>query len=231
MDIDFLLTQKGEVGLLSSENLFKKVSGVLFDHENGRLALEYTDMDYLDLNIPIEEEYFNILNMCLMIHIGTVKNGNISQAYQVPLMFLNDPYRTEIFKHVTPPSKPLESFHYFIKSCVLGQPVHRKDTGDESTLGCILGNNQPSDLKFAPHLARRYAIESKPEFIESPDRFSAPAMGMGTNSGTGSSSAHTIDISRYYKKPKPGADNADKNHNKNKKGKGGKSGKEDNGGK
>ncbi|MCB1592150.1 MAG: hypothetical protein KDI90_06825 [Alphaproteobacteria bacterium] len=176
MDIDFLLTDKGEVGLLSSENFVKKIAGILFDHETGRMTLEYTDMDYLDLNIPVEPEFFNVLDMALMIHIGAVKNNHISQAYQVPLMFLNDPYRVEIFQHVRPPPKPLESFFYFISSCVLGQPVHRKDAGDEDTLGCILGDTLPSMLEFAPHLARRKAIESRPEFAFSPQ---APVLGLG----------------------------------------------------
>ncbi|MCB9977522.1 MAG: hypothetical protein H6858_08000 [Rhodospirillales bacterium] len=91
-------------------------------------------------------------------------------------MFLNDPYRGEIFKHVRTPPKPLESFFYFITHCVLGQPVHRKDAGDEDTLGCILGDTLPSALKFAPHMERRRAIESRPEFVYSPN---APGIGLG----------------------------------------------------
>lgn len=182
MDIDFLLTDKGEVGLLSSENFIKKAAGILFDHDTGRLTIEYTDMDYLDLNIPVEPEFFNMLDMSLLIHIGAVKNDHISQAYQVPLMFLNDPYRGEIFKHVRPPPKPLESFFYFISSCVLGQPVHRKDAGDEDTLGCILGDTLPSMLKFAPHLERRKAIESRPEYAYTPQ---APGLGLGGNASSG----------------------------------------------
>ncbi|MBK6896027.1 MAG: hypothetical protein IPH06_05490 [Alphaproteobacteria bacterium] len=176
MDVDFLLTETGDVGLLSSENLFKKVAGILFDHENGRMTLEYTDMDYLDLNIPVEPEFFGTLDLALFIHVGAVKNNFISQAYQVPLMFLNDPYRGEIFKHVRTPPKPLESYFYFISHCVLGQPVHRLDAGDEDTLGCILGDTLPSELKFAPHLERRKAIESRPEFAYTPN---APTMGLG----------------------------------------------------
>ncbi len=199
MDIDFLLTEQGDVGLLSSENLFKKVVGILFDHETGRFTLEYADMDYLDLNIPVEEEFFHILDTCLMIHIGAVKNAHISQAYQVPLMFLNDPYRAEVFQHVSPPSKPLQAFDYFIKACVLGQPVHRKDAGDEDTLGCILGDNMPSDLKFAPHLARRQAIESRPEFVQAPN---SPVFGFGNGSSTQPNRQQPVDLRRTDERPK-----------------------------
>lgn len=198
MDIDFLLTENGEVGLLSSENFIKKVAGILFDHDTGRLTIEFTDMDYLDLNIPVEPEFFKVLDLSLLIHVGAVKNDHISQAYQVPLMFLNDPYRVEIFKHVRPPPKPLESFFYFISSCVLGQPVHRKDAGDEDTLGCILGDTLPSMLKFAPHLERRKAIESRPEFAYTPQ---APGMGLGGN--TSSSIIHPAERAKIAKGKRP----------------------------
>ncbi len=186
MDIDLLITPNGQAGLLSSENLVKKTIGILFDPENGMMSLEFADMDHLDLNIPVEEEFFERLDHCPQIHIGAIKDGKISQAYQVPLMFVNDPYRAEAFQNLQPPSKPLAAFYYFVKNCVLGQPVHRDDAGDEETSGCILGDAAPSGLEFAKHLARRHGMEIGN--IAAP-QMNAPGMGLG---GGGSSST------RYY---------------------------------
>ena len=85
MNIDLLFTQNGEAGLISSENLVKKASGIVLDTKNGVLTLEYVDSDYLELNIPVESEFFPTLDFVGRIHVGAVKNGNIAQAYQIPL--------------------------------------------------------------------------------------------------------------------------------------------------
>lgn len=181
MNIDLLFTAKNEAGLICSENLAKKAIGVLFDPENGMMSIEYADADHMDLNIPVEEEFYARLDFIPHLHIGAVHGGKIAQAYQVPLMLLNDPYRGEVLRHVQPPQKPLAAFDYFIKSCVFGQPVHRDDAGDEDTLGCILGEAQPANLEFAPHLARRHTFEAAPEAAPS---INAPGLGLGGSSGS-----------------------------------------------
>ncbi len=183
MNIDLLITPEGEAGLLCSENLIKKSVGVIFDEKNGIFSLEFTDMDDMELNIPVEEEFFACLDQSALLHIGAVIGGKIAQAYQAPLMFLNDPYRAEAFRDVKAPKKPLAAFEYFIKRCVLGQPVHRDDAGDEDTSSCILGEALPSSLEFAPHLARRHTMEVAPTAAP---HMSGPGMGMG---GGGSSGA------------------------------------------
>tara|TARA_B100001989_G_C24549255_1_gene473156 strand:- start:2650 stop:3267 length:618 start_codon:yes stop_codon:yes gene_type:complete len=184
MDIDLLFTPRGESGLLASENFVKKVVGVILDTDSGHLSLEFVDMDHLDLNIPVEEEFFERMDMSPHMQIGAVKEGNIAQAYQVPLMILNDPYRAKAFSNMKPPKRPLEAFNYFIKSCVLGQPVHRDDAGDEDSLGCILGETQPSALAFAPHLARQHMFETANPTAAP----SMPGMGLGGSSSGGGGS-------------------------------------------
>ena len=180
MNIDLLFTSTGEAGLLASRNFFKKISGAVFDAESGHLTLEYSDMDFIELNIPIESEYNATLDMCPIIHLGAVHNGTIAQAYQVPFMFLDDPYRMEAFKDMTPPSNPLLAFDYFIKACVFGQPVHREDLGDENAMGCILGEAAPSSLQFEPQLARRAALEAGPRIV--PQGPAGPGLGGGGRS-------------------------------------------------
>jgi hypothetical protein len=179
MNIDLLFTAKGEAGLISSENLVQKVAGVVYDTQSGLLTLEYVDMDFLELNIPVESEFNATLDMCPQIHVGAVKDGNIAQAYQVPFMFLDDPYRAEAFQSVTQQRNPLEAFNYFVKSTVFGQPVHRDDLGDDDTMGCVLGDAVPSALQFAPHLARRHQMEVAPKSAPSGPGPSAPGLGGG----------------------------------------------------
>lgn len=180
MDIDLLFTQEGAAGLIANENFVKKVLGIILDTKSGELSAEFIDGDYLEMNIPVEGEYFATLDYCPLIHVGAVKNGNIAQAYQVPLMFADDPYRNQNQQAIAP-DKPLAAFGYFLKSCVFGQPVHRSDLGNESTMGCILGDATPSSLQFAPHLERQHAFEVKPTMAPQ----NIPGLGLGGSSGGG----------------------------------------------
>lgn len=182
MNIDLLVTPQHQTGLLASENLVKKAIGVLFDNENNMLSLEFSDMDHMDLNIPVEPEFHGTLDANALIQIGAVKEGKIAQAYQVPLMFLNDPYRAEAFDKIETPKQPLAAFYYFVKNCVLGQPVHRDDAGDESTAGCILGDAAPASLEFAQHLARRHGMELGTHAAAMPTN--TPGMGLGGSGGS-----------------------------------------------
>lgn len=192
MNIDLLFTQSGEAGLISSANLVKKASGVVFDTVSGLLTIEYSDMDFVELNIPVEKEFHATLDACPQIHIGSVKEGQIAQAYQVPFMFLDDPYRMEIFKGSSAPQNPLQAFGYFVKTCVFGQPVHRDDLGDEAAMGCILGDAVPSSLQFAPQLARRASLEAAPTIA--PQGPAGPGLGGGGGGRAGQirASGHTL---------------------------------------
>ncbi len=162
MNIDLLFTAKGEAGLISSEILIKKAAGIVLDTQTGTLTIEFADMDYLELNIPVDSTFFRDLDQCPHLHIGAIQNAAISQAYQAPLMFQDDPYRSELFSDMTPVETPLIAFNRFITLCKKGQPVHRIHLGDESAMGCILGDATPASLTFAPHLARRHTMETTP---------------------------------------------------------------------
>ena len=178
MDIDILFTEHGEAGLISSENPITKAVGVLFDPATGIMTLEYTDMDFLEMNIPVDAEFFGLLDRCPQLHFGVVKGGNIGQAYQVPLMFLDDPYRGQKLAQVSQLQNPLVAFDYFVKECVSGQPVHRDDLNDDNLVS-VLGEAAPSALQFAPHLARRHSLEAAPRIA--PGGPAAP--GLGTSGG------------------------------------------------
>ncbi|MFP4098770.1 MAG: hypothetical protein ACLFP8_06085 [Alphaproteobacteria bacterium] len=198
MNIDLLVSQKGEAGLLCSENLVKKVLSAILDLESGELSLEFVDMDHMELNIPIEESFYEYLDAKPFIHIGSVKDGKVGQAYQTPLHFLNDPYRMQLLKYATLPDKPLVTFHYFIRNCVLGQPAHRGDMGDEDTIGCILGEVAPASLEFAPQLAKRVGFEM--QNIPLPE-FNAPGLGLGGGRSKPQSSGYYNQIQENRSSP------------------------------
>lgn len=187
MDIDLLLTNESEAGLICSENLAKKAVGILFDNSTGLMNIEFADMDTLDFNIPIDQEFWESLEFNPTIHIGAVKDGQIAQAYQVPLMFLDDPYRGEKLGRVHQSPRPLLAFNAFVTRCIIGQPVHREDLGDESNAGCVLGDASPASLQFAPHLARQHALEVRPTAAPSAPGMSAPGLGGGGGSRSGGS--------------------------------------------
>lgn len=183
MNIDLLFTDKGEAGLISNENLVKKIAGVVLDTQSGVLTLEFVDMDFQEMNIPIDIDFFGALDKISQMHFGAVKECNIAQAYQIPMMFLDDPYRNEALARMKTLDNPLAAFGYFIKSCTKGQPVHRDDLADEKAMGCVLGDFVPASLQFAPHLARRHQIEVAPKAAPS-----APGIGPGLGSSSGGGS-------------------------------------------
>ena len=184
MDIDLLFTRQGEAGLICNENLVQKALGLVFDKKTGMLTLEFADMNYMDMNIPVESSFHETLDYCPQIHVGAVKNGHIAQAYQIPFMFLDDPYRAEALRNIQQRENPLAAFEHFVTNCVAGQPVHRDDLGNEDSMGCILGDASPSALQFAPHLARRHALEIAPKLAPG-----AVPSGPGLGSSGGASSA------------------------------------------
>lgn len=181
MNIDLLFTETGEAGLIASENPIQKAIGIVLDTQTGILTAEYADMDYTEYNIPVEADYFAALDQIQTIHLGAIKNGNISQAYQIPLLFSDDPYRTAQMGQTPQRPNPLMAFEFFVKSCIAGQPVHRQDLGDENAMGCILGDAIPSSLQFAPHLARRLGMEASPKANPALNLGpSAPGLGLGS---------------------------------------------------
>lgn len=191
MDIDLLFTESGEAGLLSNQNLIKKALGALIDTQTGLFSIEYNDGDYLEFNIPVEQDYFPWLDRVQQIHVGAIKEGEISQAYQIPLMFADDPYRGDSYGQAQAARNPLVAFEYFVKSCVAGQPVHREDLGDEDKMGCILGDASPSSLQFAPHLARRHSLEASPNAAPSGPGPAGPGLGGGGGSTGGGYTTRT----------------------------------------
>lgn len=197
MNIDLLITPRGEIGLLSNQNLVTKAIGAIYDRDANSLSLEFETQDPIDLNIPVENEFYGYIDQSPLIQFGSVIEGNIAQAYQVPLAVLGDVERTRAFQHVQPNDRPLQTFYYFIKNCSFGQPVHREDAGNEETSGPVSGEANLSSLEFAPHLARRHSMEMNPAAAP---QMNVPGLGLGGSPGGGGT---------YYSPPSKTSDQED----------------------
>jgi len=186
MNIDLLLTNQGEPGLVSDKAFGHPVAGVMYDAESGMMSLEFSDADSLELNIPVDTETGQYLRNTFEIQVGIIERGVIADNRQVPLVLLNDPFGGGNAGHFpVAPRKSVIAFESFMNRCTNGQPVHRDDLGaDLHTSGSILGSVSPAVLQFAPHLARQKTMEASPHLAPSAP---APGMGMGGGGSAGGS--------------------------------------------
>ena len=182
MNIDLLFSADHEAGLITNANFVQKAIGVTFDPAASLLTIEFADMDMLDMNIPLDQTFSGALQHCELLYLGAVIDGTIAQAYQVPLMFLDDPYRAEALGRGQHP-QPLAAFNHFVKNCTIGQPVHRDDLDNDESMGCVLGEASPSALQFAPHLQRQHGLEIQPTAAPSAPGFNAPGLGSAGGGG------------------------------------------------
>lgn len=182
MNIDLLYSEDGEPGLIASQNFVQKIAGVLYSAESGEFTLEFRDMETLELNIPVEESFAGPLHHAMTIHIGACKDGHIAQAYNVPLIVSDNPYGTQGLPVPVDEQRELVAFSNFIKRCVVGQPVHREDLGDEISIASVLGDASPAQLAFAPHLAQRHQLQAAPKAGPSVNvpGFTVPGFGGGS---------------------------------------------------
>ncbi len=201
MNIDLLLTKRGEAGLVGDMGFKSPVAGVMFDVSDSCLTLEFSNMDAMELNVPVEEMFAELLWGQSVIQIGTITNGMVTDNRQVPLMLINDPYHGQ-GRH--PPEKPTVSvlaFEAFLKSCTDGQPAHRDDLGNELSSSGVLAGVNPAVLKFAPNLVRQRAMEISPKAAPAAaPRMAGPSGpgGMGEGGGGGG-----ITPSRQMRPPPP----------------------------
>lgn len=160
MNIDLLLSQDGQMALVSDRRLTRTVAGVAFDALTGLMTLEFADDDPLDLNIPVEQDFGKNFDLMISIYIGAIENGVIADARRVPVMLINDPFGGgNTGRFAVRPGQALAAFEAVLKKCTAGQPVHRDDLGDEGSAGGVMGGINPAVLQFSPQLARQHAIE------------------------------------------------------------------------
>lgn len=183
MNIDLLLANNGEAGLVCDRAAGSPVAGIMFDSDTGLLSIEYTELDPLDLNIPVDDSYVELLYYATSIHIGTIVDGEIRENRQVPVLLLNDPAANNDRARFAKPRSSVIAFERFLKACVKGQPIHREDLADESASGSVMGGMSAALMKFAPNLVRQRTMEIAPTLA--PKGPNAPGLHLGGGGGRG----------------------------------------------
>ena len=200
MNIDLLLTSKGEAGLVCDQAAGSPVAGIMFDSDTGLMTIEYTEIDPLDLNIPVDDSYIEMLYYATSIHIGTIIDGEIRDNRQVPILLLNDPAANSDRARFVKPRSSVIAFERFMKDCIKGQPLHREDLADESASGSVMGGMSAAILKFAPNLVRQRTMEIAPTLA--PKGPNAPGLGLG-GGRNGNRSVNTGQVNPMRGRPPP----------------------------
>lgn len=91
MNIDLLMNKDGDFGLVATGRFAAKVSGVIFDHKELQLSLEFADMmESMILNVPVDPDYTDRLSRKSKMHVVGTDKKLIHEAYSVPLYHVND---------------------------------------------------------------------------------------------------------------------------------------------
>lgn len=182
MNIDLFLTQHNEAGLVCAGVFPQAVAGVILDAQTSEFTLEFTDGETFHLNIPMEEAHREKLLFSHRMFVGFLDDKKLADSYEVPLLYLNDPYGSE-FGQNSPLSKAKRSipaFEQFMKRCEFAQALHRDNLGDEGTSRSVLQGVNPNKLDYTPALARQRQLEA----VAVPTVQNAPQMGLGGGAAT-----------------------------------------------
>jgi stage V sporulation protein K len=196
MNIDLLVTKRGEAGLVCDSEPELPLVEVHYHAGSGVMVLEFEEAESLELNIPIEEENGNSLRELVEIHFGVVEKGVITAVRQAPLNLV-DAVRPSGALRALPARTSPTAFEIFMRCCSAGQPVHRAQVADESSVTSVLKGVSPALLKFAPNLARLQTQEMMPGY--QPPQLAPPAPSLGGTSPVPRNPPRTIE----HAKPNP----------------------------
>lgn len=179
MNIDLFHTGHNEAGLVCDGGFASAVIGIILDAQTHELTLEFEDGGTFHLNIPIELDHKEKMLFAHRMYVGYLVGGLLTDAFEVPLLYLNDPYGSE-FGQNSPLSKPKRSvlaFEQFMKRCHFAQGLHRENLGDESMARSVLRGADPHALQYSPALLRQLQMASIPRAATAPQM---PGLGGGT---------------------------------------------------
>lgn len=182
MNIDLFLTRQSEAGLICGGTFDTPVLGVIHDAQTQEITLEFTNGDTLHLNIPVEETYREKLLFARKVYIGYFEDAYLTDAFEVPLYYLNDPYGSAFGDPATLPKarRAVIAFEQFMKRCTFAQGVNRDNLGDEGHARSVLRGINPQALKYSPALQRQIQLAAAARLQEAPQ---APGPG-GAMGGT-----------------------------------------------
>lgn len=176
MNIDLFLTGQSEAALVSNAAFAGTVVGIILDAQTHELTLEFGNGDTFHLNIPMEAMHREKLLFAHRMYVGFLEGGYLTDAFEVPLLYLNDPYGSD-FGQTTPLSTPKRSvvaFEQFMKRCNFAQALHRDNLGDEDSARSVLRGVDPYALQYAPTLQRQIQMNATPKISAGPQ---APGLG------------------------------------------------------
>lgn len=178
MNIDLFHTGHNEAGLVCDGSFPAPVIGVILDAQTHELTLEFGDGNTFHLNIPIEVGHKEKMLFAHRMYVGYLVDGLLTDAFEVPLLYLNDPYGSE-FGQNTPLAQPKRSvvaFEQFMKRCHFAQGLHRDNLGDEDSARSVLRGIDPHALQYAPALLRQLQMSAIPKAVTAP-QMSGPGGG------------------------------------------------------
>lgn len=184
MNIDLLITDTGEAGIVSDMMFDSPVAGVMYDNRTGTMSIEFSDMNALDLNIPLDSDIGQYIYYSNSVQVGTIQKGVIQDNREVPLLVMGMEGQSGPINKISQISNSVLAFESFLKNCVTGQPLHRDDLADEESIDGVMSSINTDVLNFAPHLARQKTMEATPNMAPKGPIPSGPS-GMGGGMGGG----------------------------------------------
>lgn len=170
MNIDLFHTGYNEAGLICNGSFRSPVVGVILDAQTQELTLEFEDGGTCHLNVPVEISHRDKLLFAHRMYVGFLEGGLLTDSFEVPLLYLNDPYGSE-FGQASPLSRAKRSvvaFEQFMKRCNFAQALHRDNLGDEDSARSILRGIDPHALQYSPALLRQMQMNAMPRAVNAP---------------------------------------------------------------
>lgn len=184
MNIDLFLTGQSEAGLVCAGTFPHPVQGIILDAQTRELTLEFPEGETFHLNIPMEDHHKEKLLFAHRMYVGYLEGGLLMDAFEAPLLYLNDPYGSK-FGEASPLSKKSQRsvmpFEQFMKRCNFAQAVHRDNLGDEATARSILNGVDPKRLALSPALQRQLQLGITAAPKVAPVGPQAPGLGGGSS--------------------------------------------------
>lgn len=193
MNIDLFHTGHNEAGLVCDGSFPDPVIGVILDAQTHELTLEFATGETFHLNIPVEQGHKEKMLFAHRMYAGYLVDGLLTDAFETPLLYLNDPYGGE-FGATSPLAVPKRSvllFEQFMKRCHFAQGVHRNNLGDEDSARSVLRGIDPHALQYSPALMRQMRMDSMPKSAVTAPQAPSPGGGGGAQARSRKTSGST----------------------------------------
>lgn len=170
MNIDLFFTGQSEAAIVCDVAFPQPVVGAILDAQTLLLTLEFPEGTTFHLNIPVEETRKEKLLFAHRLYVGFLEGALLVDAFEVPLLYLNDPYGSE-FGQASPlaaPKRSVVAFEQFMKRSMFAQSLHRDDLADEDTARSVLRGIDPHALQYTPELTRQLQYNTIPKTYAAP---------------------------------------------------------------